>query len=76
LRAALPAAAQCAVLDAGGHSPHSERGTADEVTRLGGDFVGRVLSDPPRNAGSEGPGLRTDLQGPGLCTDAETRGRS
>jgi pimeloyl-ACP methyl ester carboxylesterase len=60
LRAALPPAAQFAILDAAGHSPHSEQATADEVTRLGEHFAGRVLLDPPRDAGSKGPGLRTN----------------
>lgn len=30
---------QLAILDEGGHSPHSERATSDEVTRIGGAFL-------------------------------------
>jgi pimeloyl-ACP methyl ester carboxylesterase len=39
LRNALPPATQVAILEAGGHSPHSERATADDVTRLVQVFV-------------------------------------
>jgi hypothetical protein len=62
LRAAVGPRPQFAILDAGGHSPHSERATADDVTRLGQDFVGRVLWDPPRDTRSQGPGLRTGIE--------------
>jgi pimeloyl-ACP methyl ester carboxylesterase len=43
LRAALPGAATFVVLAEGGHSPHSERATADEVTRIARDFVAALL---------------------------------
>lgn len=39
LRAALPPAAQFAILAEGAHSPHSERATADDVTRVVQGFV-------------------------------------
>jgi pimeloyl-ACP methyl ester carboxylesterase len=35
------------VLPEGGHSPHSERATADEVTQLAERFVRELFSDPP-----------------------------
>jgi pimeloyl-ACP methyl ester carboxylesterase len=55
LRAALSPAAQFAVLDAGGHSPHSERATTDEVTRMAQKFVaGQLFSN-----GAGVPGLRS-----------------
>jgi pimeloyl-ACP methyl ester carboxylesterase len=34
-----PADVTFAVLDEGGHSPHSERATADEVTRIAESFI-------------------------------------
>jgi pimeloyl-ACP methyl ester carboxylesterase len=46
LRAALPAA-HVAVLPEGGHSPHSERATADETTRTAREFVTAALKGPP-----------------------------
>jgi len=46
LRAALESghrsAAEFALFEEGGHSPHSERGTADAVTRAAADFLARV----------------------------------
>lgn len=33
---------EIAMIAGGGHSPHSERAVADEVTRLGTDFIARV----------------------------------
>jgi pimeloyl-ACP methyl ester carboxylesterase len=39
LRRAVGPRPQFAILDAGGHSPHSESATADEVTRLVEDFA-------------------------------------
>jgi pimeloyl-ACP methyl ester carboxylesterase len=47
LRAALPAA-RIAVLAEGGHSPHSERPTADETTRLAREFLTAGLGPPDR----------------------------
>jgi pimeloyl-ACP methyl ester carboxylesterase len=48
------------VLAEGGHSPHSERATADEVTQLAERFVRELFSDPPAPAGQPG---RPDLPG-------------
>ena len=45
LRAALPRT-EFVVRPEGGHSPHSERATADEVTRAAQDFVATVTSHP------------------------------
>jgi pimeloyl-ACP methyl ester carboxylesterase len=54
LRAAVGPLAQFAILDAGGHSPHSERPTADEVTRLAQKAVaGQLFSN---GAGAPPPG--------------------
>lgn len=50
LREAM-AAARFEILADGGHSPHSERATADEVTRLAERFV----SDRPGRPGRRGP---------------------
>jgi pimeloyl-ACP methyl ester carboxylesterase len=47
LRAALPAA-HMAVLPEGGHSPHSERATADETTRIAGEFITAALGQAYR----------------------------
>jgi pimeloyl-ACP methyl ester carboxylesterase len=47
LRAALPAA-QIAVLPEGGHSPHSERATADETTRIAREFVAACRHEAPQ----------------------------
>jgi pimeloyl-ACP methyl ester carboxylesterase len=49
LRAALSATASFVVLPEGGHSPHSERATADEVTRVTQAFVAEVVQ-PSRSA--------------------------
>jgi pimeloyl-ACP methyl ester carboxylesterase len=64
------------VLPEAGHSPHSERATADEVTQLADRFVRELFSDPPAPAAEPAqPGLpaqpdRPDLLGlpdpPGL----------
>lgn len=43
LRRALPGIAQFVVLAEGGHSPHSERSTVDEVTRVAREFVAQLL---------------------------------
>ena len=45
-----------AVLADGGHSPHSERATADEVTTLAARFVRELFPDPP--APADAPALR------------------
>jgi len=42
LRAALPRSSEFIVLPEGGHSPHSERATADEVTRAAANFLAAV----------------------------------
>jgi pimeloyl-ACP methyl ester carboxylesterase len=42
LRAALPRPTEFVILAAGGHSPHSERATADEVTEVATSFLARV----------------------------------
>ena len=47
LRAALPAA-QIAVLPEGGHSPHSERATADETTKIAREFVAACRQEAPQ----------------------------
>jgi pimeloyl-ACP methyl ester carboxylesterase len=47
LRAALPAA-HVALLPEGGHSPHSERATSDETTRIAREFVTAALEPPNR----------------------------
>ena len=44
------------VLADGGHSPHSERATSDEVTTLAARFVRELVPDPPASAGA--PALR------------------
>jgi pimeloyl-ACP methyl ester carboxylesterase len=49
--------AEFAILPEGGHSPHSERATADEVTRVAERFLSTLPSLPDR------PG-RPDLPGP------------
>jgi pimeloyl-ACP methyl ester carboxylesterase len=59
LRAALTTPATFVVLADGGHSPHSERATADEVTRAAQAFVSdlsdrRALADPSRSPGPPG----------------------
>jgi pimeloyl-ACP methyl ester carboxylesterase len=54
LRAALPAA-QIALLPEGGHSPHSERATADETTRIAHEFVAAV-QNRLRHGNAEGAG--------------------
>ncbi len=51
IRAALPAA-QFVVLPEAGHSPHSERGSADEVTRVAAEFLRSVPE-------AESPGSRS-----------------
>ncbi len=48
LRAALGGVATFAVLPEGGHSPHSERATADEVTRVARPFPRRAGWPPAR----------------------------
>ena len=55
IRAALPDA-PCVVLPAGGHSPHSERGTADEVTRVAAEFLAEAesLGSRPRSSARGG----------------------
>jgi pimeloyl-ACP methyl ester carboxylesterase len=58
LRAALGPLPQFAILDAGGHSPHSERATADDVTRLVQAFAGQLFSNgagapPPARADAD-----------------------
>jgi pimeloyl-ACP methyl ester carboxylesterase len=65
LRAALPAA-RMEVLPEGGHSPHSERATSDETTRIAGDFLTAAVhhfrqrdgGSPARAAKAEGPACR------------------
>jgi pimeloyl-ACP methyl ester carboxylesterase len=51
IRAALDRGADAprhiAVLPEGGHSPHSERATAGEVTRIVSEFVRRAVAQPP-----------------------------
>ena len=47
LRAALGGVATFAVLPEGGHSPHAERATADEVTRIAGRFLGELAGRRP-----------------------------
>jgi pimeloyl-ACP methyl ester carboxylesterase len=42
LRAALAGVARCEIFPEGGHSPHSERATADEVTRVAERFLADV----------------------------------
>jgi pimeloyl-ACP methyl ester carboxylesterase len=45
LRAALPPATDFVILADGGHSPHSERATADEVTRVAQEFICALPGD-------------------------------
>ena len=47
LRAALGGAATFEELTEGGHSPHTERATADEVTRVAGRFLGESAGRRP-----------------------------
>jgi pimeloyl-ACP methyl ester carboxylesterase len=76
LRDALPPAAQFAILDAGGHSPHSERPTADEVTHLAQKVVaGQLFSNgagapPPARADADASPRRR------LASARRGRGRS
>jgi pimeloyl-ACP methyl ester carboxylesterase len=55
LRAAVGPRPQFEVLEAGGHSPHSERVTAGDVTGVVLEFVARLLSF----TGAGAPGLRS-----------------
>jgi len=51
LRRALPGAA-FAILPDGGHSPHSERATADDVTHLVRRFLADLASSREQHAAS------------------------
>jgi pimeloyl-ACP methyl ester carboxylesterase len=65
LRAVLQGAATFVVLPEGGHSPHSERATADEVTRVVRSFVALRFSSglDPNRAAAPGPPALPDVPG-------------
>jgi len=64
LRAQLPHA-QVAIVEEGGHSPHSERLTADEVTRIARAFLDALpgASDPRNLSDIAGPPDLPEPQG-------------
>ncbi len=62
LRASLPRA-RFAIIDEGGHSPHSERLTADDVTEVARRFLSEVAAAQPGPAGPPDPPDLPDLPG-------------
>jgi pimeloyl-ACP methyl ester carboxylesterase len=53
LQHALGAAGAVVILREGGHSPHSARTTADEVTQVAQKFIARVLTAPATRVAAE-----------------------